>query len=521
MHTIESGSWDVIVIGSGIGGLAAAAALAKENKRVLVLERHTQLGGLTQSFERNGYHFNVGVHYIGGAGEVDGRSGPAKKVFDALTPHGIPMASMGTVYDRVHFPGLTLDFEHPIERLVQALKARFPHEAAGIDRYFESLREGRKALDAVLAAHSMPQLVSRGLMWWKDEEIQRWVGRTLMEVIRECVADPKLQAVLAAQWGDHGGRPSQASFAMHAAVMASYFDGAWYPVGGSAVFAEAFSQSVRASGGELRTGEAVATIRVHEGRVQGVTLDSGVSIDARCVVSDAGARNTLRMLPSEEVDYDWARDALEIEPSVGYVGLYLGLEGDVAANGGTPANDWIYESWDVDQLWRNPLIEPDAPMMFVSFPSLKDPKHDPGERNRHTCEIVTFVDPDAFTPWEHESMKKGEARDPGYLELKEKIEQNLLSQFGRHYPRLAPMVRYVTSSTPISVATYTGAEHGAMYGLATTPERFLSDALRPRTPIGGLFLAGQDACCPGVTGALLGGLMAAIAAEPRLLALLR
>ncbi|HQR20966.1 MAG TPA: NAD(P)/FAD-dependent oxidoreductase [Burkholderiaceae bacterium] len=521
MHAIASESWDAIVIGSGIGGLAAAAALAKDGKRVLVLERHTQLGGLTQSFERNGFRFNVGVHYIGGAGETDGRAGPAKKVFDALTPHGIPMASMGTVYDRVHFPGMTLDFEHPAGRLVQSLKARFPADAAGIDRFFDSLQQARKALDAVLAAHSMPQLVARGLMWWKDEQIQRWVGRTLMDVIRECVGDPKLQAVLAAQWGDHGGRPSQASFALHAAVMSSYFEGAWYPVGGSAVFAKAFAEGIRAAGGDLRTGETVAAIRVHDGRVLGVTLDTGASIDAPCVVSDAGARNTLRMLPSEEVDYDWARDALEIEPSVGYVGLYLGLEGDVAANGASTANDWIYETWDVDQLWRNPLIEPDAPMMFVSFPSLKDPKHDPGERNRHTCEIVTFVDPDAFTPWEHESMKKGEARDPGYLELKEKIEQNLLGQFARHYPRLAPMVRYVTSSTPISVATYTGAEHGAMYGLATTPERFLSDALRPRTPIGGLFLAGQDACCPGVTGALLGGLMAAVSAAPRLLALLR
>ncbi len=513
--------WDVIVIGSGIGGLSAAAALARDDKRVLVLERHTQLGGLTQSFERNGYRFNVGVHYIGGAGETDGRSGAAKKVFDALTPHGIPMASMGPVYDRVHFPGMTIDFEHPAERLVQNLKARFPADASGIDRYFESMRSARKALEAVFAAHSMPQLVARGLMWWKDEDIQNWVGRTLMDVIRDCVADPKLQAVLAAQWGDHGGRPSQASFALHAVVMSNYFDGAWYPVGGSGVFAEAFSETVRGAGGELRTGETVSAIRVHEGRVQGVTLDNGASIDAPCVISDAGVRNTLRLLPSEEVDYEWARDALQIEPSVGYVGLYIGLEGDIAANGATTANDWIFESWDVDQLWRNPLIEPDAPMMFVSFPSLKDPRHDPGERERHTCEIVAFVDPDAFTPWEREGMKRGDARDPGYLELKEKIEQNLLAQFGRHFPRLAPMVRFVTSSTPVSVATYTGAEHGAVYGLATTPERFLSEALRPRTPIGGLFLAGQDACCPGVTGALMGGLMAAVAVEPRLLTLLR
>jgi all-trans-retinol 13,14-reductase len=255
--------------------------------------------------------------------------------------------------------------------------------------------------------------------------------------------------------------------------------------------------------------------------VQGVTLDSGERIDAPCVISDAGVRNTVRLLPSAEVDYNWARDALQIEPSVGYVGLYLGLEGDVAANGASTANDWIYESWDVDRLWRDPQVEAEAPMLFVSFPSLKDPAHDPGPTQRHTCEIVAFVDPDAFTPWESEDMKRGDARDPAYIELKERIERNLLAQFGRHYPQLAPLVRYVTSSTPVSLATYTGAEHGAMYGLATTPERFLSEALRPRTPIGGLFLAGQDACCPGVTGALIGGLMAAVSVEPKLLALLR
>ncbi|HTN50114.1 MAG TPA: NAD(P)/FAD-dependent oxidoreductase [Burkholderiaceae bacterium] len=519
--TSSSGRWDVIVIGSGIGGLTAAAALAREGKRVLVLERHTQLGGLTQSFERDGFRFNVGVHYIGGAGESEGRAGAAKKVLDALTPHGVPMASMGAVYDRVHFPDMTIEFEHPAARLVQALKQRFPAEAAGIDQYFESMQSARKALEAVFAAHSMPQLVARGLMWWKDDDIQRWVGRTLQEVIRDCVNDPKLQAVLAAQWGDHGGRPSEASFALHAVVMSSYLDGAWYPVGGSGSFASAFAETVRSGGGELRTGAAVAAVRVDEGRVQGVTLEDGSAIDAPCVVSDAGVRNTLRLLPSEEVDYDWAQDALQIEPSVGYVGLYIGLEGDIAANGASAANDWIYESWDIDRLWRDPRTESDAPMMFVSFPSLKDPTHDPGPTRRHTCEIVAFVDPDAFKAWEHEGMKRGETRDPAYLELKGRIERNLLAQFGRHYPRLLPAVRFVTSSTPVSLASYTGAEHGAMYGLATTPQRFLSDALRPRTPIGGLFLAGQDACCPGVTGALMGGLMAAVSVEPRLLAMLR
>jgi all-trans-retinol 13,14-reductase len=405
--------------------------------------------------------------------------------------------------------------------MVQALKDRFPGESAGIERYMEALRDGRRALESLFAAHSMPHLLEKGLLWIKHDEVKRWVGRTTGQVIADCVADPKLRAILAAQWPDYGGAPDQASFGIHAVVTSSYLEGAWYPVGGSRTFASAFGEAIRAAGGETRTNSPAARIRAVDGRVQGVTLADGTAIDAPVVVSDAGIRSTLRMLPSEEVDYEWASDALAIAPSIGYFGLYLGLEGDVAGHGASSANDWFYESWDIGTIWRDPVGVPDAPQFFVTFPSLKDTGWNPGPQHKHTCEIATFIDADAFKRWEHEDMHPAEIRDAEYLQLKSRIEHNLLAQFGRHYPRLAPMVRLVISSTPLSVAAYTGAEHGAMYGLEVTPQRFLSEALRPRTPVGGLFLAGQDACCPGVIGALMGGLMAASAVEPRLLALLR
>jgi all-trans-retinol 13,14-reductase len=260
-------------------------------------------------------------------------------------------------------------------------------------------------------------------------------------------------------------------------------------------------------------------------RVTGVHMRDGKRIESRCVISDIGAHNTMRLLPSAEVDYAWAQDVAELEASTGYVGLYLGLSGDIRHAGADTANTWVYESWDVNKAWNDPFREPRAPSLFIAFPSLRDPTHEPGPRQRHTCEIVALVDWSAFSQWDHSEVTGGmpinEARSESYTAYKDLLTKNLLAQFGEHFPALVPMIELTEASTPITLARFTGAEHGAMYGLATTPQRFLTPALRPRTPIGGLLLAGQDACTPGVTGAMMGGLMAAANIEPQLWRLLR
>lgn len=516
-----AGSWDAVVVGSGIGGLTAAAALATLGRRVLVLERHAQAGGLTQTFERQGWRFNVGVHYLGGFGPGE----PNRRVLDRLCGGRIEMAPIRGAYDRIRMPGLTLPFTPPRSALVAVLKDTFPREADGIDRYFEAIDRAAAAMSALFTLRCTPQLVAAPVAWLKRGEIARWVGRTTWDVVRECTGDPRLQAALTAQWLDYGSRPKDSSFGAHAIVTKTYLDGAWVPVGGSGVFARELGRTIAEAGGAIRTRAEVAAIDVRERRVIGVTLCGGERIDARCVISDAGAHNTLRMLPSAEVDYAWAQDVTELEVSTGYVGLYLGLAGDIAHAGADTANTWIYESWDVNRAWDDPAQQARAPALFVAFPSLRDPAHEPGPLQRHTGEIVALVDWSRFARWDRsedaETAPDAAAREAEYAAFKEQLTQNLLAQFGEHFPALAPMVQFSAASTPVTVATFTGAEHGAMYGLATTPQRFLSTALRPRTPIGGLMLAGQDACTPGVTGAMMGGLMAAASVEPKLWRMLR
>jgi all-trans-retinol 13,14-reductase len=246
-----------------------------------------------------------------------------------------------------------------------------------------------------------------------------------------------------------------------------------------------------------------------------VKLSDATGYRADRVFSDAGAHNTVgKLLPAELRQSDWAREVLSFKPSVCHLGLYLGLEGDIRASGATASNHWFYDTWDPNAMcWEDPFSASQAPAMFVSFPTLKDPQHVAGERQRHTAEIVVMTTWEVFSQWQ--DSKFGD-RPEGYAAFKALIERNLLAQFTRYFPALAPMIICHELSTPLSTAAFIGTPRGAIYGLETSPRRFLSDSLRARTPVPGLFLAGQDVVTPGVTGAMMGGVLAAATVEPKI-----
>jgi all-trans-retinol 13,14-reductase len=517
------GGWDTIVIGSGMGGMTCAAILAKLGQRVLVLEQHYVPGGFTHSFKRpGGYHWDVGVHAVG---EVTQRS-LTGRLLTHLTDDRLQWSSLGPVYDEFDFPGgLHLEFPDTAQRFRDNLLDAFPDEATAIDGYLHRVREVAGSMRRYYLARLLParggQLAERLLA----RPAQQAFAERTRDVLDRLTDNAHLKTVLAAQWGYHGSPPSRASFAIQALVTKHFMHGGYYPVGGSQQIALQLLKTVEDAGGHTRISADVAEILVEHGVAVGVRLRDGEEIRARRVVSAAGVLATVdRLLPREYATQDWVASIRGLSPAPAHVCLYLGLKGDIRKAGAGPANRWFYDTWDHEvEAWHIGPVPgdsiADAPVLYCSFPSLKDPTHDPGPEQRHTGEVVTFVPWDRFAGWLGSRWHK---RGADYDELKQALQAKLLDQFVKKMPALAPMIDHVELSTPLTTDHFVRPTRGSIYGIEPTPERFANPHLRPRSPIPGLFLAGSDVATVGVIGAMMGGVLAATSAEPRrALALLR
>lgn len=498
--------WDAIVIGSGIGGLATAALLSKEaNKKVLVLERHYTAGGYTHAFDRPGYSWDVGVHYIGECGDP---KSPTRAAFDYVTDGRLEWAPLPAVYDRAIHGGTTFDFPAGKENLRNALIARFPQEERAIERYFRAV----EAVTRTTMPYYAEKVIPRAAGWVAGSLLRapflRWSDPNTLEVLREFTNNQELIGVLTSQWGDYGLPPAQSSFAIHATIAAHYFKGASYPVGGATRIAETIAPAIEQTGGQIVVSAAVEEILVEHGKAVGVRMADDRNLYAPLVVSDAGARNTFtRLLRAPSAS---AEEVQNLRGSMAYLSLYVGVKESAQSLGLSGTNLWIHPSYDHDANAARFLKNPDAdfPLLFISFPSAKDPEFSRRHPGRATLEVVTLASYDWFSRWEDTRWKK---RGSDYDEFKKKLATRLQNELEKHVPAVKGKIDYAELSTPLTTRHFMNYEGGEAYGLAATPARFRSRALTPRTSVKNLFLTGQDVTVLGVAGALFGGVVSASA----------
>ncbi len=513
-QTTLGDDWDGIVVGSGPGGLSTAAMMAKEGKRILVLEQHYAAGGFTHVFKRKGYEWDVGLHYIG---EVDSEHSMIRRMFDYVSDAGIHWADMGEVYDRIRFG----DDEYPLQKGTEAfkdgLKARFPDETQAIDRYVERVIDCQRSARGFFVDKAIPPFLSTLSAGLMRRSFMGYAQRTTLDVIRELTDDPRLIGVLCGQWGDYGLPPSQSSFGIHSMVVRHYLRGGAYPVGGASVIADQIAPVIQAAGGQVVTNAEVTRIDVEGRRAVGVTLADGRSFRAPWVCSGAGYLNTVNHLLAPEVaeGNGMGTRAKIIERSMSHVCAYLGFKESSEALQMPKANHWLYtEDYDHDATVARYLADRSAPLpvTYISFPSAKDPDWERRYPGRSTVEVITLAPFDWFAQWDGTRwMKRGD----DYLAFKEEYTGRLLKELFRVEPQLEGRVDHCELSTPLSTAWFSGHKKGEIYGLNHTPERFKQRHLRPHTPIKGLFLTGQDIATAGIGGALAAGILTASAITGR------
>jgi all-trans-retinol 13,14-reductase len=496
--------YDAIVIGSGIGGLTTAALLSDLGWKVCVLEQHYTAGGYTHSYDRNGYEWDVGVHYIG---DVGART-RTRMMFDYLSGGELKWAAMADEYDRFFVGDRVFSAVAGKQQFRDNLVTQFPTQARAIDAYMQLLKKASKGMSA-FTMNKLLKPWQRFFAWpYLKLKTPSLLFRNTYDVLSGLTTDKDLIAVLCGQWGDMGLPPKRSAFMVHAMIARHYMHGGYYPIGGSWRIAETIIPKIQKDGGEVFTYARVNRILLTGKKATGVEMADGHRIYCDCVISSAGISNTFSSLLGNEAVSKAGYDHLlkRVRPSMAHLGIYIGLRETAEQLGLPKTNFWIYPGNDYDGAVDAFGDDPEAPfpVVYISFPSAKDPDYARRRPGTATIEIVAPAPFEWFKKWQGSTWGK---RGDDYDEFKSRLGERLMQHLYQKLPQLQGKVDYFEVSTPLSTDYFCAYQHGELYGLDHDPIRLRQNWLGPRTRFEGLWLTGQDVLTCGVTGAMMAGLM--------------
>lgn len=482
---------DVIVIGSGIGGLTAALTCARKSRSVLLLEAGKQFGGYLNPFARRHFHFDPGVHYIGEAGP----GGPFRHLLDRLGLQDVAFRELDPDgFDRYVFPDFEVANCVGLERFRDRIAEVAPSERDNLKTFFGIIED----LDEVL--RRAPRMKSAADAWQvmrRVPSLARWARATLGQMLDHFFDDPRAKAAIAGPCGDLGLPPGRTSALMHLALLAHYSRGAYFPAGGSGPLRDAFVQALEDEGATLRRNASVDRILHEGGSIRGVQLANGEVHRAPAVISNAQATSTYRMAGLENFSERFARKVSDTEQSVASVVVFAGVDGGLDTSHIGSANIWSYDKLDVDAAFSPRALKDyrEGGSFFLTVPTNKDPLGGLAPEGMQTVEIVTLCSGEPYQKWFGTRTKR---RGEEYEAMKQELAATFFERAEKHLPGLRDHVVLSDVSTPATNLSYAAAEGGNIYGPAHGPDQIGPLRFGVKAPIEGLFLCGASVMSAGV-----------------------
>lgn len=479
MKTNASSLKDVLIIGSGIGGLTTAIILAKLGYHVTVIEKNRLPGGMTRSYTRNGIECSIGVHYLGslGKGQI------LRKFFDYFdVTSKIPVERMGQdgmqkgIIDRYFFntgfikTGI-FDFPEGFDAYEHNLKCTFPKEQKQISAILKPMRQAAEKL------HSLDLLYST-----QNDLLLLDQFKPLGEILTKLNCSPGLKSVLSVPSCWIGVPAEECPVFYHNMALVSYLSSSWRLKCSGSHMADVFAERLKSHGGSIIQGDKVKEILVDSRIVKGVRLKSGRVLSAPLVIGAIHPKVVLDMLPDGAVKPSYRKRISNLKNTFGIFCVHAEI--DAAYHEEIPYN--IFKV-DTDK--------------YGNIPDIKFYQIRKSEKSgKNILTILTSGKLDLWRKWE--DSKTGR-RGKDYLEEKDKHSMQLIDQAQEI---LGPFkgLKILDAYTPLTLRDWVNSPEGSAYGVLRSSSQLLAAALLNRTSVKGLFIAGQNVVAPGVIGTIMG-----------------
>jgi len=481
--------YDIVIIGSGLGGLVSAVILAKEGKSVCVLEKNNQYGGNLQTFVRDKTIFDTGIHYIGGLEQ-------GQNLYNYFSYIGImdelrlkKMDENG--YDFITFDDDENEYPHAqgYDNFVSQLKVFFPEEEATLRKYCDKVQ---------YTCDSFPLYNLRKGSGYQDEILTI----NAKNYFDELTENEKLKSVLAGSNFLYAGIADKTPFYVHALSVNSYIQSSWRCVNGGSQITKQLIKQLRKYGGDLFKHSEVVDFGFENGKLASVKIKNGEEYFGDVFISNIEPKTTLKMIGEDKLRKSYFKRIQELEVLTAPFSIYIVFKPESFPY----INHNYYHFKDSNRIWEaNNYTEESWPESYMISMNVS-------EENQQWAESltgITYMRFDEVKQWEdtHNTVAEKEERGEAYEAFKVRKTEVFLDQLEKKFPNIRTHIRSIHASTPLSYRDYIGGHNGNLYGYVKDSNNPMKTFISPKTKIENLFLTGQSINMHGVLGVTIGAVV--------------